>query len=312
MLSKWKAKAIVQKGISYLPKREKINFLFQKYITKGVYLTDDYFRYKMLHAKDHLTYYEKYGTRSFSESNVLELGTGWYPIIPIAFYLNDFEEIWSIDIQSWLTKERQLETIAKFIEWREKDKLENYLSHINESRWETLTSLLSDEKDLTKEVINSKIGLATIVGDARQTRFLNGEIDFICSNNTFEHVNKQVLIGILQEFIRILKPDGLMSHFIDMTDHFAHFDNSITIYNFLRYSEGFWSLIDNNIQPQNRLRFKDYKGIYEFLKIPITEESFELGNLSELKKITVHEAYASYTLEELAISHCYLVSKYSI
>ena len=50
------------------------------------------------------------------------------------------------------------------------------------------------------------------------------------------------------------KPDGLHSHFIDMSDHFAHMDSSISIYHFLRYSEAQWKRIDNSIQPQNRWR----------------------------------------------------------
>ena len=60
MIAKWKAEAIVQKGISYLPKKDKINYLFQKYVTKGVYLTDEYFTYKITHARDHLAYFKKY------------------------------------------------------------------------------------------------------------------------------------------------------------------------------------------------------------------------------------------------------------
>ncbi len=58
-------------------------------------------------------------------------------------------------------------------------------------------------------------------------------VDFICSNNTFEHIPADILSAILREFKRVIKPGGLMSHFIDMSDHFAHFDSRITIYNFL-------------------------------------------------------------------------------
>ena len=36
-------KAIVQKTISYLPYSNRINYIFQKYVTKGINRTDNYF-----------------------------------------------------------------------------------------------------------------------------------------------------------------------------------------------------------------------------------------------------------------------------
>jgi len=311
MLPKWKAKAIVQKGISFLPKKEKINFLFQKYVTKGVYLTDEHFDYKITHARDHIQYFKKYSNRTIEESNALELGTGWYPIIPIALYLNDFKEIWSLDIQSWMTKESQFTTIDKFIEWRKNGKLKDFLPYLNEDKWQQLIAL-KNQAEITKEEICKKIKLQSSIQDARKTNFDNQQMDFICSNNTFEHIPKGVLIGILKEFHRIVKADGLMSHFIDMSDHFAHFDKTINIYNFLQYSEKKWNRIDNSIQPQNRMRFKDYKKIYKDLGIPITEEEIRPGSLAEVKKVNIHAEYAGYTEEEVAVSQGYGGSKYPL
>ena len=46
MIAKWQMKAIAQKAISFLPKKEKINYWFQKNITKGVTLTDEYFEFQ--------------------------------------------------------------------------------------------------------------------------------------------------------------------------------------------------------------------------------------------------------------------------
>jgi len=42
MIFKWMLKAVVQKLIAFFPQREKINYLLQKYVTKGVELTDTY------------------------------------------------------------------------------------------------------------------------------------------------------------------------------------------------------------------------------------------------------------------------------
>ncbi len=60
----WKLKAIVQKAISYLPQKEKINYWFQKRVTKGVELSDVHFKNKITHAKDHLGYFKNIQKRN--------------------------------------------------------------------------------------------------------------------------------------------------------------------------------------------------------------------------------------------------------
>ncbi len=308
-ISKWKLKAIVQKVISFLPKREKINFLFQKYVTKGVKLTDEHFGYKVQSAKDHINFFKKYGEVG-AEKKILELGSGWYPIIPIFMYLTNSGKVISVDIQSWMTKNSQIISIEKIKEWRENNKLDTYFNNIDENKWGKLEQFLLNSDKYSKEDFNKTIGLETMIIDARNTGLPESSIDFICSNNTFEHIYKEILEGILLEFKRVITPEGVMSHFIDLSDHFAHFDKKITVYNFLKYSEKKWRLIDNKIQPQNRLRFKDYKEMYKNLNIPITEEKVTEGNKNELLKIKVHEQLKHYSIDELSITHGYIITTF--
>ncbi|MBK7337072.1 MAG: class I SAM-dependent methyltransferase [Saprospirales bacterium] len=102
-----------------------------------------------------------------------------------------------------------------------------------------------------------------LVTDARKLPLNPESLDLIVSNNTFEHIYPNILAEILAEFKRLLRPGGMMSHFIDMSDHFAHLDTGITIYNFLRFSEKNWGWIDNSIQPQNRWRISHYRHLYK-------------------------------------------------
>ena len=50
----WIMKAVVQKVISGLPASYRVNYLFQKYFTKGIKLTDEYFEDRLRHASNHL------------------------------------------------------------------------------------------------------------------------------------------------------------------------------------------------------------------------------------------------------------------
>jgi hypothetical protein len=99
-----------------------------------------------------------------------------------------------------------------------------------------------------------------------------------------------------------------MSHSIDMSDHFAHFDKSINIYNFLQFSDEQWKWIDNSIQPQSRLRYYDYTKMYDDLQIPIIETSYRAGDINQLKEIKLDSKYIKHPIDEIAISHCYFVS----
>lgn len=308
MISKWHLKAIVQKSISFLPKNHKVNYLFQKYVTKGLALNDTYFRYKIESARDHIAFFKQHSKQAFEESTVLELGTGWYPIVPIAMFLNGFSDIKSIDIYPWMNKQSILQAIAMFKTWHDDKKLLAYLPDMDTKRWETLMRLLENGDQLHQTELMQAIHLNSTIQDARTTNFKHNSIDFICSNNTFEHIPKVVLTDILKEFKRIAKQGGVMSHFIDMTDHFAHFDPSINVFNFLQFSERRWQFIDNSIQPQNRMRFIDYKELYTELQLPISATTFNNGELSELKSIKVHKEFQHRSLEELVIIHGYIVS----
>ena len=303
-MKKWILKAVIQKAISWLPASQNINFLFQKYVTKGVRLSDQYFTDKLVHASDHLMYFQNY--RKTESFKALELGSGWYPVIPVALFLGGADEVVSIDVSALMKRKGILETVQKFLSWKEQGKLKDLEPYIQAERLEALKKL--NNPALSGAQLLEGLKLTLQVRDARKTGFEENHYDLICSNNTFEHIYPNILLPILKEFQRILKPGGVMSHFIDMSDHFAHLDDSISIYNFLRYSEKEWARIDNNVQPQNRLRLKDYREMYQQSGIDIINENYRPGSVEVVEQTELHPDYTSYTSEEIAISHAHLVS----
>jgi len=306
-MSKWKLKLVVQKTISFLPYKNKINLLFQKYVTKGVDLNDEHFGNKITHARDHLNYLLKY--KRSTNQLCLELGTGWYPIVPIALFLNGVPEIHTIDISALLNQQTFKDTLKKYIEWDKQGKLSAFLPQLVEDNWTTLLKTYEEIDSMTLEEVLQVFKIKSAVGDARNMEYPDNTFDFICSNNTFEHVYPEVLKDILIEFKRVVKTDGgLMSHFIDMSDHFAHYDKSITIYNFLKYSERQWNLMDNSIQPQNRWRLVQFKDLYKELGIKMVEEVIWETKAAALDTIKVAPMFEKYSRAELAVCHAYLIS----
>ncbi len=303
-MKKWILKAIIQKVISWLPASQNINFLFQKYVTKGVQLSDTYFTDKLIHAEDHLMYFRKHGkTEGFK---ALELGSGWYPVIPVSLFLAGADTVTSIDVSALMKRKGIHQTIQKFLEWQREGKLQMLDPYILPERLQALKKL--DDANLNKEQLLKGLHLSLQVRDARDTGFKAEEFDLVCSNNTFEHIYPAILKPILKEFQRILKAGGIMSHFIDMSDHFAHLDDSINIYNFLQYSEKQWARIDNTVQPQNRLRLRDYQNMYKQLGIEIIDISMRNGEPGAVQQMKLHKDFDGYTPAEIAVSHAHIIS----
>ena len=309
MIRKWHLKAIIQKTISFLPGSHKINYWFQKNITKGVYLGDEYFFDRLDHVKHHLKAFNN-AVGTIEGKKTLELGTGWYPVIPFSFFLSGAEEINTVDISNLTNKEKLKDTIDRFIELIKQDKLKNFIEAKPE-RTKILKEIHKNFEQLNFEEILRKMRINYIIMDARNlSNISDHSVDLIHSNNTFEHVYPDILSDILKEFNRVVRKDGFMSHFIDMSDHFAHFDKSINIYNFLQYSNKTWDrIIDNSVQPQNRWRYSQFVNLYRELGIPLSDTEIRKGNPEEVKSLKIHKDFESFTTEELAISHCYMYSK---
>ncbi len=304
-MASWILKAIVQKGISFLPYSQKINFLFQKHVTKGVQLSDEYFEDRLMHCRDHYANFRKHNsTTDFSH---LEIGTGWYPVVPTGMFLYGAGSVTTVDLVRLSNPAFTLTTLRKFLEYHEKGKLEKFLPGILPER---LKIVLEEAQNPSADFFDllEKHNIVYMVMDARKLYLPDASIDLITSNNTFEHIYPDVLSGILEKLKLLCKKGGVMSHSIDLSDHFAHLDKNITIYNFLKFSEGEWRWINNSIQPMNRMRIYEYEALYNRLQIPVSERTDREPLMEDFKKVKLHEKFLHHSAEENAVSHSALVS----
>jgi hypothetical protein len=302
---KWIAKAVVQKGISYLPYANNINYLFQKYVTKGVYLSDEYFEDRLKHCYEHYTSFRKYcSVKDFSH---LEIGTGWYPVVPTGMFLYGAGSITTVDLTRLSNPLFTHIALQRFAAYHQSGKLEKILPGICPER---LNIVLQEAENPSADFFDllERHRITYMVTDARKLPLADSSIDLITSNNTFEHIYPTILEGILDRAAKLCKKGGVMSHFIDMSDHFAHIDKSISIYNFLKYADWQWRWIDNSIQPMNRMRVYDYEALYQKVGIPILERMDREPDMQLYRQVKVNEKYLSHSPEENAVSHCAFIS----
>jgi hypothetical protein len=282
-MSSWLLKAAVQGAISPLPGRDRLNHLLQKYVTGSVTLTDEVFERKIAQCRKHLESYR--AQQGVVPRHVLELGTGWYPIVPIGLINAGVERVTTIDVNPLCDLPRARAVVERFG-----------------------PELQADSSAGNAAELLEAIGVRLLVADVRDSGLQAGSIDLFVSNNTLEHVPPATLSEIMAEFRRLAAPGAVMDHFIDMSDHYAHFDRSITEFNYLRYSDRRWRPFNNRLQYQNRLRISDYRRIVEEAGFRVVAEDAERGSTDALEQITLAPRFRSYPREELAVLRCWLTA----
>jgi len=305
----WVLKALVQGAISVLPRNQYWNYLLQNYVSKSLCFSNSKFDLKLRECKKHLeNFFSLSHVHNKTSFSVLELGTGWYPIIPIGLYLCGATRVWTIDRTHLLSRTRVKEVLRLFVKYAEIGNLVKILPWIRTDRIVKLRNALEETGFSSGPDILEKLNIYAIVCDARETGLEGSSIDFIESNTTLEYIPKDIVKGIFIEYRRLASPTALMSHFIVTGDHYADFDKSITPFNFLRYPNWQWRLFNNSLHYQNRLRISDYRRIHQTAGFKILHEYNDKGSPEHLDNIPIAREFRHYSKDDLLIIRSFIVS----
>jgi len=194
-------------------------------------------------------------------ARVMEVGTGRRIDIPLGFYLAGAASVTTVDLNRYLRPELVMASIRVMNECA-KDIVDLFESssprEAVEARFERLVACES----LTDVFKATNISYAAPV-DARHMKMTSGSVDIHTSYTVLEHIPRSVLIGILKEASRLLGDRGVALHHIDLSDHYAHDDSSISCINFLQFSQSEWEhLAGNRFAYHNRMRVDDYRRLY--------------------------------------------------
>ena len=146
--------------------------------------------------------------------------------------------------------------------------------------------------------------------DARRTTLASSSIDYITSTNTLEHISPPDIQAILRECARIIKDTGFMSFSIDYQDHYSYFDDSISAYNFLKYSDKIWALFNPALHYQNRLRHRDYLEAFDAAGFEVVAAKQAHGTATDLaviEQLPLAARFRRYTPSELAVRYSLVI-----
>ncbi len=296
----WILKAAAQKVISCLPAAHRINLLLQRYITVGKELSDAFVMDRLMHVRKHVQAHERFHPQPLGEIQILEIGTGWYPIVPIALFLMGANAIETTDIRQLYNRTSLDQTLRALLRLHAQDRLRAVLPAYDAARIPQLMQALANPHASQKLAL---LHIRSTTARYAQMTIADSSKDFIISNNTLQYFAADVLDGFFAELKRIAKPGAILSLSVDLTDEFAQFDASIGPFNFYKYSEPKWRLLTSRLGRLNRLRCSDYeKGLakHQFL---ILEKAHVQEDAQTLQKMQLDPHFSRYSPQDLCTAH---------
>ena len=241
-----------------------------------------------------------------------EVGTGHNAIMPIGFFLSGAKGVITLDLYRRL--DYNIMKNSLFYLANNRNLIESL--YFNEA----MSTMLNERLDLLLKYWSTPrqfIKMANIQylapADAANTNLLNNSVDYHISTNVLEHIPYEIIRNIFIEAKRILKDKGIAIHFIDLSDHFQHQDNSISRINFLRFSDNDWTNIaGNQFAYCNRLRATDYLTLFNELKFDIVhvEKLIDENSMNQIQDgFKINEKFNSYNLEDICTTSLKIMLK---
>jgi hypothetical protein len=303
-VASWLVKAAVQGAVSRLPQAHRLNGLLQRYVTRSLELDEARFMKKWRQAQRHLRAHYLHGGRAPALDTVIELGTGWYPIVPLGLALSGARRVLSFDLVPLLDPARVLGTLKMYRRLAHAGRL----PALEPDACDRIDEVLARAAGRSAQWLLEAFGVCVRRADARRTGLPEGSVDLFVSNNTLEHVPGDVLSGVFREFHRVGHEGSVMSHFIDMADHYAGFDPSITVFNYLKYSSRTWALFNNRLQFQSRLRLPDYRALHRETRWLILEEDLHAEPAALLRQVELAQEFRALDEEALRVTEAWITS----
>lgn len=292
----WKIKAVVQGALAHTPGgvglNERLQRLFGERKDSRAHIDSKVQNDWLLH----MSYLQRLGFK-VQGRHLLEIGSGWLPILPLCFVLAGVSKVTSVD----LSRHLRFDEVRQALEH-----LQRHLAAIANVSGQPLEQAQAKWQALMAEpdgaAILAKAGIEYHApADATRTGLPDASIDMVFSNSVLEHVPPTVLDAMMRETRRLLRADGIAMHGVNCGDHYAYFDKSITAIHYLRYSAKQWRWWNNDVLYQNRLRPMDFLACAERagLTIAFAIHQPKPALLAKLAELPIADEFKHYSAEQL-------------
>jgi SAM-dependent methyltransferase len=302
---RWLAKAALQGVISALPRSHVVNYVFQTRVTHGLPRAGDEFDDHARTAALHVDARRRYGPgMRVGDVQAYEFGAGWDLIGPLTAFALGLERQTLVDVRDILRLELVNHTLRQLAEHRE---------HLESICGAPLRTIDSRPVRSVGE-LERRFGIRYLAPrNARATGLPARSFDLVSSTYVLEHVPADDIAAILRESVRLLSPDGVLSSFIDLRDHFMYFDPAVGPHHFLGFGSRSWRWLNPGLQWVNRLRAIDHRRLVENSGLRIVAEN-PIEPTAEERTVLAGMRLARqfrdrYTLEQLGTKELHLVAR---
>ncbi len=250
-LVRWQAKCVLDSLKAVLPFQEQLRRA--KRALFGFQPTPQQDRWTIEQGIDQVQSVQ--AALDLSSSTVLEVGSGWQPLIPLLYSLAGAKQIMMTDLRRLLHVSSLGEALENLR--ANADIIRDRLRVDGETFEQFLR--LNPGEGLDESLQRRRMRYLAPC-DVRNTALPSESVDAVVSRAVLEHIPGDIIRGIFTESARIVRPGGITCHIIDNSDHWQHTDKSISRINFLKYSDAMFRLTCiNGLNYQNRLRHSEYR-----------------------------------------------------
>jgi SAM-dependent methyltransferase len=298
----WQRKARIQNLIASLPLSDAIYYAMQRSVGSlraGRANPVEYYG-----AARRVTEWIKTNGRDVAGMRFLEVGTGRNVNLPTALWLCGAAQVTTVDLNAYLSSTLVFES-NEYARQHTEEVRQAFGAEAERAQFRERFAQLLDYKGDLAGLLKMMNVTYLPRADAAHLPLESASFDAHVSFAVFEHIPADVLARILAEARRLLRPDGLLVHIIDPSDHFSHDDDSITAINFLQFDDAEWAaLAGNKFMYHNRLRAFEYLDLFARAGVRVLEQKQTLDepSLRSLKNgFPLHRQFKHIAAEELAV-----------
>ena len=209
---------------------------------------------------------------------IKSIGTGWFPTIPILFARDGAKKVLLTDLNIHMDEITFGETLSLLKRYYPDDAYLECIKSISDLPFEYLAPFHATEVE-------------------------DKSIDLITSHLVLEHIPRSDIYSTFLSLRSKISDHGLSINLVDHSDHFEHFDKSISKVEFLTWSEELHGVINYLIKDgENRLRHHEYHQIFIDAGFDIVEDIIEIDEktISDLNHMDIKYPFSIMTPEQLA------------